>query len=76
MDGPAGAAAMLGPMDADDPDGGRNPVQHLAGRDADLVQGPAAVRAGGMVMPDRDVFTGTAYLRFLITIPCMLKIGP
>ena len=42
----AAAAAILGPTDADDPQPGRHPVQHLAHRLAGNMQGATAARAG------------------------------
>jgi hypothetical protein len=46
MDRAAGPAAIPRPADADDPQAGRNPVEHLAHRLADRMQDTATARAG------------------------------
>ena len=46
MDLAARPAAILGTTDADDPQPGGYPVQHLAHCLAGIMQGPAAARAG------------------------------
>jgi len=58
MDGPAGAAAVAGPADADDPQARRDVVEHLARHLADQVQRAATAGAGLMLDIEPDVLAG------------------
>lgn len=58
MDGPARPAALFGPIDADDPDRGRNPIEHFRRGHTDLMESPTALGAGAAINVDRDLFAG------------------
>jgi hypothetical protein len=58
MDGPAGATAIAGPADADDPKPGGYMIEHLADGLADHMQFAAAAGARLMIEIEPQVLAG------------------